>query len=67
MDIAREMLEESVELVEVLVGRRQKLSGLGLVSTRADDGRCLEHELVAKPFDLSDHAHRLAPLESRRH
>ena len=67
IDLAREVLEEAVELLEITVGAREEarrgLRPLGSPSARASDVPDLDHELVTKPLDAAADADELAALE----
>ena len=74
MHLARQVLEEPVELVEVPVGGRQEPRRIRRrartdphptigISPDSRDVDHLEHRLVAEPLDPPRHAHQLAPLE----
>ena len=62
MDLAREVLEEAVELVDVAVGDGQELGGIRLLGAR--DLVHLDLQLVAEPFHAPAHAHELAAVEA---
>src|SRR2546421_2637039 len=62
VDLAREMLEEAVELVEVAVGDGEEVRRIGGV-IGAPDRAQLDLELVAKPLDSTGDPNELAALE----
>jgi hypothetical protein len=64
VDLAREVLEEAIELVEVTVGDRQEGRGIGVVVGRARDRAQLDLQLVAEALDASRDAHEVAALEA---
>ena len=64
MDLAREVLEEAVELVEVAVGdgqERGRVGGLGPL-----DLLDVDLQLVAEALHAPAHAHELAAVEAAR-
>ena len=61
MDLAREVLEEAVELVQVAVRDRQELGRIGRLGAR--DLVHLDLQLVAEPLHAPAHAHELAAVE----
>ena len=63
-DLAREMLEEAVELVEVAVGDRQEVRRVGLALGRPLDPVELDLRLLAEAHDAAARAHELARLEA---
>ena len=62
VDLARQVLEEAVELVDVAVGDGEELGGVGLLGAR--DVRHLDLQLVAEAFHAPAHAHELAAVEA---
>jgi hypothetical protein len=64
VDLAREVLEEAVELVEVAVGHGEEVGRVGgsLLDTR--DVAQLGLELVAEALDATGHADEVAALEA---
>ena len=62
VDLAREVLEEAVELVEVAVGDGQELRGVGGLG--ALDLVHLDLQLVAEALHAPAHAHELAAVEA---
>ena len=66
IDLAREVLEEAFELVEVAVGGGQEARrvGIGLLVARAGNRAQLDLELVAEALNPPAHAHELAALEA---
>jgi predicted ATP-grasp superfamily ATP-dependent carboligase len=62
VDLAREVLEEAVELVQVAVRDGQERGGIRLLGAR--DAADLDLQLVAKALDATDDAHEIAPLEA---
>ncbi len=62
MDLAREVLEEPVELVDVAVGDGQERGGIHLLSAR--DRTHLDLQLVAEALDATGDAHEVAALEA---
>ena len=62
VDLAREVLEEAVELVEVAVGGRQELCRVRAV-LGAPDRLQLDLELVPEALDPAAHGHQVAALE----
>ena len=62
VDLAREVLEEAVELVEVAVGDGQEGRRVGSLGAR--DLAQLELQLVAEPLHAPAHAHEIAALEA---
>ena len=62
VDLAREVLEEAVELVEVAVGDRQERRRVGAVG--ALDRAHVDLQLVAEALDAALHAHEVAALEA---
>ena len=62
MDLAREVLEEAVELVEVAVGDGQERRRVGRLGAR--DLAHLDLQLVAEPLHAPAHAHEVAALEA---
>ena len=63
-DLAREVLEEAVELVEVAVGDRQERRRVGAALAGALDPLELDLRLLAEAHDAARHAHQLAALEA---
>ena len=63
-DLAREVLEEAVELVEVAVGHGQERRRVGVV--RAGDRAQLELQLLAEALDAARDAHEVAAARSAR-
>ena len=65
VDLAGEMFEEAVELVEVAVGGRQELRRVNVVARlgppHVDQ---LEHELIAEPLGLAGDADDVAAVEA---
>ena len=66
VDLARKVLEEAVELVEVAVGDRQEGRRIGLARRRATDRAQLDLQLVAKALDATGDAHEVAAIEAAR-
>src|SRR5262249_32689551 len=66
VDLAGEVLEEAVELVEVAVGDRQELRRVGGRRVDARDRAHLELQLVAEPLDAPGDPHEVAALEAPR-
>ena len=64
MDLAREVLEEAVELLHVAVGDGQELGRVGGLG--ALDLLDVDLQLVAEALDAPAHAHELAALEAAR-
>jgi hypothetical protein len=62
VDLAREVLEEAVELVEIAVGDRQERRRVGRF--RALDRAQLDLQLVPEALDPPGHAHEIAALEA---
>ena len=64
VDLAGEVLQKAVELVEVAVRRRQEAGGIDVRRRlRTGDLRDLDHELVAEPLDDPDHLADVTALE----
>ena len=63
MDLAGQVLEEAVELVEVAVGVGRKRAG-SASSLGARDVGHLDHQLVAEALDPPAHAHEVAALKA---
>src|SRR5205807_9794134 len=66
VDLAREVLEEALKLVEVAFRGRQKARGVGFGGARRGDRRDVDLQLVAKARRAPAHAHQLAALEAPR-
>ena len=66
VDLARKVLEEAVELVEVAVGDRQEGRRIGLARRRATDRAQLDLQLVAEALDAAGDAHEVAAIEAAR-
>jgi hypothetical protein len=66
VDLARQVLEEPVELVEVPVGDRQERGGIGLLARRPGDVVHLELQLLPEALDAPAHAHEVAAVEAAR-
>ncbi len=66
MDLAREVLEEAVELVEVAVGDGQERRRIDLAVLYAPDRAQLDLQLVAEALDATRDAHEVAALEAAR-
>ncbi|MEA2126825.1 MAG: hypothetical protein QOI80_3607 [Solirubrobacteraceae bacterium] len=64
MDLADEVLEEPVELVEVAVGDRQERRRIGIRG--APDLEHVQRQRVAEALDARTHAHDVAALEAPR-
>ena len=64
--LAREVLEEAVELLHVAVRDRQELGGSLASSARALDRLQRHLELVAEALDAPAHGHEVAALELPR-
>ena len=65
VDLAREMLEEAVQLVEIAVGRGQELGRVELVRWRRTlDLDDLDHELVAEALDAAGDVDEVPALEA---
>ena len=63
VDLARQVLEEAVELVDVAVGDGQELAR-GRPPRRARSSRHLDLQLVAEALHAPAHAHELAAVEA---
>ena len=63
VDLAGEVLEEAVELLDVAVGDRQELGRVGRALLGAPDRGQLDLQLVAKALDAAAHADQVAALE----
>ena len=63
-DLAREVLEEAVELVEVAVGDGQERGGVGLAGAARRDRAHVDLQLVAEALDPARDAHEVAALEA---
>jgi hypothetical protein len=63
VDLAREVLEEAVQLLEIAVGDRQELRRVGVTRLGLPDGPDLELKLVAKALDAPCNPHQVATVE----
>ena len=63
-ELAREVLEEAVELVEVAVGDGQERRRVGLVGGRPDDRADVDLQLVAEALDPARDPHEVAAVEA---
>src|SRR5207244_12429608 len=64
VQLAREVLEEAFQLVEIAVCHRQETSRVGVPLGRAGDRLQRDLQLRAKTLDASSYAHQLAALEA---
>jgi len=64
VDLASEVLEEAVELVEVAVGDRQERGRVGLAFTRPTDAAQLDLQLVAEALDAAGDADEVAAFKA---
>ena len=64
VNLAREVLEEAVELVEVAVGDGQECGRIGLALGGAIDRAQVDLQLVAKALDATGDAHEVTALEA---
>ena len=63
-DLAHEMLEEALQLVEVAIGDGQEVRRIGLAVGDAGDRRQLDLQLVAEALNAPAHPHKVAALEA---
>src|SRR4051812_41084652 len=66
VDLAREVLEEAVELLDVPVRAREEVRRVALRLGGAPDVGDVDLELVAKPLDPPAHTHQVAAIEPTR-
>ena len=64
VDLARQVLEEAVELVEVAVGDGQERGGVGRAVGRPSDRAQVDLQLVAEALDAAGDADEVAALEA---